>query len=208
MKRAGRIVHRLLSGLSLLLLLATAGVWVRSYWVRDRLYWFDWPQDLSFLDHKLIICSRGGIQFWVERMRNVDVYWYPAHRRQFLLERDHATGYPDFGDDWDKNISPQSPRYAALGFEWIPQAVPPGWFRDRSVNPRQTDLEFYITSLTLPLYFPTLLFAILPAHYLLRVRRRRRIARRIAQGCCSACGYDLRASSGRCPECGREAFQK
>lgn len=46
---------------------------------------------------------------------------------------------------------------------------------------------------------PSVLFAARVA----RAARRRR--RRRGRGECEACGYDLRASSGRCPECGREA---
>jgi hypothetical protein len=37
---------------------------------------------------------------------------------------------------------------------------------------------------------------------LLTLRRRRRMVRRAAAGQCVACGYDLRASPGSCPECG------
>ena len=50
-----------------------------------------------------------------------------------------------------------------------------------------------------PLWFPAALALALPATWL--VQRRRRI-KRLHAGLCRRCGYDLRATPGRCPECG------
>jgi hypothetical protein len=58
------------------------------------------------------------------------------------------------------------------------------------------------TMVALPLPFAVALFAVLPSVAGTRYLRRRRRVRRIAKGCCAACGYDLRASPGQCPECG------
>jgi len=54
--------------------------------------------------------------------------------------------------------------------------------------------------IVLPDWFLILLSAILPVRWIGRLRRRRMRAR---QNRCAKCGYDLRGSPTRCPECGR-----
>ncbi len=57
---------------------------------------------------------------------------------------------------------------------------------------------------SLPLWIPSLLFGAWPAWLLFPVHRRRK---RKKLGLCVKCGYDLRGSKERCPECGM-AFQE
>lgn len=52
----------------------------------------------------------------------------------------------------------------------------------------------------LPFWIPTLCFAIYPAYLLTPLHHRRK---RRKLGLCLKCGYDLRGSEERCPECGR-----
>jgi hypothetical protein len=60
-------------------------------------------------------------------------------------------------------------------------------------------------SLTLPHYAVVLLFATLPALWLLRFRHPLRQHLRRRRGLCPTCGYDLRATPTHCPECGAPA---
>jgi general stress protein CsbA len=62
--------------------------------------------------------------------------------------------------------------------------------------------SFNPTNVFLPLWIPTLLFGSLSCSSVLVPIRRRRKRRKL--GLCLNCGYDLRASEGRCPECGGE----
>ncbi len=54
-------------------------------------------------------------------------------------------------------------------------------------------------SISFPHWLVVLVTLIVPIACLLQFRRRRRMAR---LGFCLTCGYDLRASAERCPECG------
>jgi hypothetical protein len=73
-------------------------------------------------------------------------------------------------------------------------------YREAS-GPQATARLGYIHTLLL-----TILFAALPArsalHRLLAIRADRQRRRRLARNLCPDCGYDLRATPGKCPECG------
>jgi hypothetical protein len=84
-------------------------------------------------------------------------------------------------------------------------SVPPG-----NVTDATDGSQIWLTTpamsrtLVMPLWMIVLATAALPA---LHVRRWLRRQKRRAAGLCLTCGYDLRATPGRCPECGTESEQ-
>ena len=58
---------------------------------------------------------------------------------------------------------------------------------------------YSVSGFSAPCWFYLLLFTVLPAA---RLFYHRKTARRFRRGRCRACGYDLRATPDRCPECG------
>jgi hypothetical protein len=192
MKRAGRIIYNGAMALSLLLCLATVGVWVRSGWVSDTLAWCDYPAGGAYQHVHLVRISRGGVQ---------SISWHcigaPAfvnRRSGFYHTCESASEYPVYENTVWWAVVVRARHFAALGFEVVPEVSgPPFWSTSASAT---------LESSTYPLYFPTLLFAWNPAYWFFRFCRHRRARGRLARRCCVACGFDLRGLAGRCPQCG------
>lgn len=60
-----------------------------------------------------------------------------------------------------------------------------------------------VHGVAVPHWSAALALSVLPAAWLVRWRARAAARRRAEAGLCARCGYDLRATTGRCPECGQ-----
>ncbi len=80
------------------------------------------------------------------------------------------------------------------------RAPKPGW-RRTTISRRAVWLPQSAGGIIVPLWIPTALFTLILWFSSLPLHRRRK---RKKLGLCQKCGYDLRASKDRCPECGEE----
>ena len=181
MTRAASTARRFLgaaTALSLLLCAATIVWWVRSYVCWDGVF------------------AGGGVHFLVAESTNgqVALGWETdASEAVSRALRRRKPGAQTAPTGMGFRLSSRC-RHGALGFGWdaydrmhlfVVSDGTPAATRERVV--------------VMPHWFVALAFSVPPGIAVARrVRRRRR-----PPGLCSACGYDLRATPGRCPECGR-----
>jgi hypothetical protein len=92
-------------------------------------------------------------------------------------------------------IKPTIDRRALLGFGTERQQQMHNWPVQKGTVTYGTDFKAYFC----PLWSCVLLFLLLP---LLELPRMIRNLQRLRGGLCLNCGYDLRASPNKCPECG------
>jgi hypothetical protein len=190
-RRLRRILINALAGLSLLLCMAAVGLWVRSSWYfADRVSWVR-AGGVPVLN--VVELDRGRIVVF-RAVPVDDSGQIVGAETEWLTEdwRPHA--------DWDVVPAGTGVMLSYVAFDegtWRWGGLV--YQRERSISLHQA-IRFRV--LAVPLWMIGAASAVLPCVRAIDFVRRRR---RYAQGHCPACGYDLRATPDRCPECGREA---
>jgi hypothetical protein len=207
-----RRLFTVLSALSLLLCAATAVLWFRSYWRSDLLR-YD-RASASHLSgpgehHPYLLSARGySVYSWQGELL---VGWYRRDSKfktpeDVELRRASRSAY---GDDIDGGlrwtVGPGA-EWSIFGFGLGGGSLR-GWgsfwaARSQESDPVWNLYHDYQAAVMVPHWFPILLSAVLPAAWATRRYRRAKARRRVRQNLCPICGYDLRATPGRCPECG------
>jgi hypothetical protein len=190
MKRLRRSLSAVLTVLSLLLSIAAASLWVRSYW-----------RDTTLESTKLQ--ARGNLwrfSTWELKWVRGDLNW---DETVWLLNSPSMFNEPDWGDLSGKLILRDRPVADVIILKQTP--LQHLWFRfnwksyhNSPEDPDPTTVWGSSRLIQIPLWLLVLVFGAAPTIRGWRVIRKTR-----SHGICQRCGYDLRATPERCPECGR-----
>lgn len=186
--------------MSLMLCIATLLLWGRSYWKGVRLVREACDPGRLSISASSIAIENGGARFFSRRMRFQGHLAYDrwAPRNQVSVYFATAPPRQRFRSIWRRlAVTFNSSQVAGDEF---PAS---GGGRAGSANPSDPSASGkYVTNIreaTVPLGYLTLPLLLLGVPAVLRVRRH---IRAVPPGHCTRCGYDLRASKERCPECG------
>ena len=171
-----RRLFTILSALSLILCLAAASLWVRGWFVTDRWLFVgeSWVTGLA--------SPKNGVVFSWQRSSDMS--------SRLLRGFDHVTDRPAQGAAWWNMADDFAVHETLSHYSWGGGGFGYSLWKDDSSR-----------DLLLPLWFVCAISGAMPTAWLIGGLRRRGRRR---GGYCLNCGYDLRATPVRCPECGTE----
>ena len=197
-----RYLFTVVAFLSLLLFAVVVALWLRGQFVGDE--WHLPPGEVS--DVTPAAPMLGPAQAW---RRQVSLHAGGGRVRVMRREvqdgraapAGHTTTPPRDAVGDLPAMTASDRAHAALGFAYLRRDKQP--FN----RPPVTGWYWGFVAVTVPCWALAAASAALPALWTVRrVSRRRRTARE-KRGLCPACGYDLRATPGHCPECGTPSGQ-
>jgi hypothetical protein len=200
-----RRIRRTILVLSLVLCVASIALWVRSQYRHDAIV-TRWPA------HGMAIRSGDGIvRVYLRNTDRVGTVntnawqissgsgWFSIDDDPFQADSSgwsSLTFQPTTMFEWERvqGAAPSRGVQLSLSGSSIVFSAPAG--------ARPTVGDDYLR-ITFPHWLPVLVFGFLPALAALRFMTTHwRRYRRLLAGACPVCAYDLRATPGRCPECG------
>jgi hypothetical protein len=172
-----RNLFHLAAAVSAVLLIAAAALWVRSYW-RSDYYKTAARQTCAFT-------QPGALWFtFADR---------PYRTRPGYASEPATSVFDRQNRSWALDGRPSTNGYAGYSYRGLGFAC--FWFTQTSYAP-----PCRFTYVGVPMWAVAMVTAATPALWL-----RRRLGAVRPAGRCALCGYDLRATPNRCPECGSPA---
>jgi hypothetical protein len=183
---------------TLFLCAGASALWVRSYWRYDGAGTSALRSDDMTRNDLHLASSRGSLllsrttswlsplEFGLSRERYAAMGGRSGRVGGWSAGK--PTDLPQYKEGW--------PKFLRFGFMW-----------DHQVGKnKRGEIKIVFTAVMVPWWCVVALTGMLPAAWCARrlwMAARARVRRHA--GRCAACGYDLRGTPGRCPECGRAA---
>jgi hypothetical protein len=186
-----RRLFTIAAAVSALICATTLMLWVHSYWREDGVGWhsYHFANDRARMRSAFAHSASGRL--WIEAARQ-DVTTVPGTYAG-------PTSGSQSGFSWHSGRT-RPPRFLQDFFYDRSGFAFEGYWNRQNTGSNFTDIESGFT-LVLPHWFVAVLSVILPDLWW-RGKKRRLRQHRLAHKLCVTCGYDLRATPDRCPECG------